>query len=72
MLSYFRCMEMRRTQIVLVADVLRFFPHRKKSWAYVQIRYLKDVSGRRFVTWGDWDSFGLGGVPLVGSAQAEK
>ncbi len=43
---------------VTVKEVLALYPQRKLSWAYTQIRAVKDCTGRRFVNWRDWDEFG--------------
>lgn len=33
-------------QIITVLDVLKLFPHRKKGWAYKQLRSVRDATGK--------------------------
>ncbi len=53
---------------VTVKAVLQLYPHRKLSWAYTQIRAVKDCTGRRWVNWRDWDEFG----PVAGKGENKR
>jgi hypothetical protein len=39
--------------IITVEHVLTLFPHRKKSWAYQELRAVRDAVGKRFLTLDD-------------------
>lgn len=46
---------MRHT--VTVLDVLKLFPHRKKSYAYKQLQSIRDCTGKMLVTVADLSEY---------------
>jgi hypothetical protein len=49
---------MNTRKIISVVDVLLAYPHRKKSWAYLQLQSVRDCSGRLVVLLSDWETWG--------------
>lgn len=47
---------------VTVQQVLTEYPNRKLSWAYSQLRLVRDCTGRKWVSVKDWEELGPGAV----------